>query len=283
MSDNLDVRYIAARHVLLDALTALRAQGSAVIVVGAQAIYLRTGFGDLGIAPFTTDGDLALDPTLLVDEPHLEQAMLDANFFPNPVSRQPGAWIATVTIAGQPTQIPVDLMVPDAALPPSTRRGARIDPHDRNATRRTPGLEAALRDHSTMTITALEPADVRSLDVEVAGLAALLVAKAHKIQDRVDGARPDRISDKDASDVYRIMQNSRPQSLAATLRGLLDDPVAGNATRVALGYLRTQFADRRSVGVQMAQRALDLAINPDQIAVVATTYTAALLAAILSE
>ncbi|HEY6316400.1 MAG TPA: hypothetical protein VI462_00765 [Acidimicrobiia bacterium] len=79
MSDggDLDPRYVAARRVLLDALVTLAPHGTAVIVVGAQAVYLRTGVGDadITIAPYTTDGDLALDPALLGDEPELEAAM----------------------------------------------------------------------------------------------------------------------------------------------------------------------------------------------------------------
>ena len=36
------IEYIDARRVLLDALTALQAQLDAVVLVGAQAVYLRT-------------------------------------------------------------------------------------------------------------------------------------------------------------------------------------------------------------------------------------------------
>jgi len=76
----LDRHYIAARRVLLDALTALAPHGKAIIVAGAQAIYLRTGDSDIAVAPFTIDGDLALDPRLLSDEPELEATMTGAGF-----------------------------------------------------------------------------------------------------------------------------------------------------------------------------------------------------------
>lgn len=75
-----DPRYVAARKVLLDALFALQPHGKAVIVVGAQAIYLRTGMNDVGIAPYTSDGDIAVDPTILGDEPELEATMRSAGF-----------------------------------------------------------------------------------------------------------------------------------------------------------------------------------------------------------
>ena len=73
-------QYALARRVLLDALDALGDQRAAVIVVGAQAIYLHTGEGDIAVAPFTTDGDLALVPELLRDQPRLAEALERAGF-----------------------------------------------------------------------------------------------------------------------------------------------------------------------------------------------------------
>ena len=46
-----DPEYIAARRVLLDALAALGTHRKAVVPVGAQAIYLHAGEGDLAVAP----------------------------------------------------------------------------------------------------------------------------------------------------------------------------------------------------------------------------------------
>jgi hypothetical protein len=43
MSGAPDPQYVVARSVLLDALGALGAQREAVILVGAQAVYLHTG------------------------------------------------------------------------------------------------------------------------------------------------------------------------------------------------------------------------------------------------
>ncbi len=54
--------YVIARRVLRDALTALRAHLDALVIVGTQAVYLQVGEGDLAVAPYTTDGDLAVEP-----------------------------------------------------------------------------------------------------------------------------------------------------------------------------------------------------------------------------
>jgi hypothetical protein len=59
--------------VLLDALAA---HEQAIVIAGAQAIYLQTGAADLDLAisPYTTDGDLVVNPSLLGDDPRLEAA-----------------------------------------------------------------------------------------------------------------------------------------------------------------------------------------------------------------
>src|SRR6266516_7162710 len=96
--------------------------------------------------------------------------------------------------------------------------------------RRAVGLEAALVDHSPMSVTALEPSDTRTFEVEVAGAAALLVAKAHKIHDRLESSRPGRAEDKDAADVYRLMQTTSPTDAAHRLAALREHETAGPVT-----------------------------------------------------
>lgn len=84
-----------ARRVLLDALDALKEQLEAVVLVGAQAIYLRVGEGDLAVAPFTTDGDIALDPSAIVPTPRLEEAFTRAGFVRD--LTQPGVWLGELS------------------------------------------------------------------------------------------------------------------------------------------------------------------------------------------
>lgn len=142
MADNpaLDPLYVAARTVLLDALTLLAPHRVAVIVVGAQAVYLRTGEGDVAItiAPYTTDGDLVLNPTLLRNEPDLEALMSGAGFRAD----DPGIWKRVVQVRGQDVIIPVDLIVPEGASTGAGRRGARAYPRTASA---PPAARWALR------------------------------------------------------------------------------------------------------------------------------------------
>lgn len=271
----IDPQYVAARRVLLDALEALAEHKQAVIVAGAQAVYLRTGEGEIGIAPYTTDGDLAIDPATLQDEPQLETAMRAAHFTRS--LTEPGIWLATTTVDGEELTIPIDLIVPEGVAPPGGRRGARLGVHGNRAARRAVGLEAALVDHSPMTVTALEPSDTRQFDLEVAGVAALLVAKAHKIHDRLASNRPGRAEDKDAADVYRIMQTTSPIDAADRLAGLRKHETAGVVTDAAIGFLVELFGRRNGEGVQMAVRALQLAIPEEQVATLAVDYIGRLM------
>jgi len=87
--DNLLVH---ARSALLDALDALQAHHGALIVIGAQAVYLRSGAAVVALAESTKDSDLAVNPRDLGDDPHLEEAMTSAGFYLN-TNRQPGAWL----------------------------------------------------------------------------------------------------------------------------------------------------------------------------------------------
>lgn len=98
---DVDPRYVEARRVLLDALTALAPHGRAFVVAGAQAVYLQSA-ADIAVAPYTTDADLALDPTLLQEDPVIEAAMRGAGFDLSLVDGhvEPGIWVASASVRG---------------------------------------------------------------------------------------------------------------------------------------------------------------------------------------
>jgi hypothetical protein len=128
-----------------------------------------------------------------------------------------------------------------------------------------------------MKVAALDQKDDRSVEVEVAGVAALLVAKCHKLHDRVASGRSDRLDDKDAADVIRLMQTSSPAEVGATLAALSNDPTAGPVTVEALGYIDELFGRRGRQGLVMATRALRGAIPEAQIETLSVAYCEALL------
>lgn len=267
--------YAAARTVLLDALDALVEHRSSLVVVGAQAVYLRTGSAGLTIAPFTTDGDVTLDPRALSSSPLLEEAMGAAGFHLLEHLRgiEPGTWVKTVQVAGRSYEVPVDLIVPEAVLEGGRTRGARLPEHGKRAAKRTHGLEAALVDSSEMQIRGSAAGDDRSTTVAVAGAAALLVAKVVKISERIaDDRRPHRQKDKDAADVLRLLRATPVTAMAERLDGLRDDPVAGPVTREALAELPALFGARASRGVVMAVRAVELDVLPATVEAQVTGY-----------
>lgn len=83
-----------------------------------------------------------------------------------------------------------------------------------------------------------------------------MVAKADKLDDRVASGRTDRLADKDALDVFEMMQAGRTRTRAATSVVLLEPPIAGAVTEQALGSLDARFRRRGAVGIRMTVPAL---------------------------
>lgn len=259
-----------ARSVLLDALIALDAHRESVVVIGAQAIYLHTGSAPVAVAEATKDSDLGVDLRTLGADPLIEEAMKRGGFTHDPLASQPGSWLS-------PDGIPVDLMVPDA-IAGKGRRSVEAAPHDKRALRRAVGLEAAVVDNALMAVRALAPDDDREVEARVAGPAALLVAKLHKLGERQE--TPDRLVDKDAYDVYRLLIALRTEDLADALDVLLVDDLAGGVTQTALEFLSGLFGTSSSVGSVMAGRAEELVGDPAVVSAACAALAGDLLAAL---
>lgn len=241
--------YVAARRVLLDALTALGDHRDSLILVGAQAVYHHTGDADLNVPLMTTDADLAIDVAGLADVPELGGALRAAGFTPGP---NPGHWVAASDVA-------VDLMVVphQAGTTKTSARAARLAPHEKLTARIAPGLEPALIDNEMVTIVSFEADDARTFGLRVAGPAALLVAKVIKISERLDQAdkQPDRLKEKDALDAFRLLQAIETDVLTDGLRVHLDDEHASSATAKAMEQLRHHGASPDSHLAVLASKA----------------------------
>ena len=245
-----DPEYVLARKVLLDALEGLGEQRGAVVIVGAQAIYLHTGDAELAVAPYTTDGDVVIDPSRLRNDPKLAEALNGAGFSAD--TQHVGTWIMRRPLEGRPVEVKIDLMVPEAVGGPG-RRGARLGIHGNRTARKARGLEATLVDQQQRTIESLEDKDDRAFDVAVAGPAALVVSKLHKIAERVD--TPGRREDKDALDILRLLQAVPTEVIADGVRALLEEEISAEVTEEALSFLRDLFTEPSRPGCQMAARA----------------------------
>jgi len=262
--------YVAARTVLLDVLEALGSQREAIILVGAQAIYMHTEAGGIaGYAPYTTDADLALAPSRLADEPHIEKLLEDANF---EQKGDPGIWWKTIVIDGTPTDVEVDIMVPEHFAPAGGRRSVRLPPHDKMIARKAIGLEGSILDHDLMEVTALDGPDSRQFTIRVAGPAALIVAKVYKLRDRLADGKLDRLADKDAADVYRLMLAVPLREFLRRLRPVMDDETAGPICREAIELMVQLFGTRGADGVRMARDALRIAVPSERVIDVCTRF-----------
>ena len=244
MENTNDEARIDAREALLDAVEALRRHSDAVILVGAQAIYVHTESEDVNFAlsPFTYDADIALDPDLLGSSPTIVHAMRGAGFTLND---QPGLYRR-----GERSQ--VDLLVPEAVSGPG-RRGARLGVHGNRAAMKVHGLEGALVSHTPRTISSLAPDADRSCILKVAGPAALLVSKVHKIAERVSAAHPRRRESlpKDAFDIYRLLRAVDDADMASEFGLLWSHEVSSDVTAEALSMFQGLFGTRSGLGTEL--------------------------------
>ena len=202
----------------------------------------------------------------------LEEAMTQAGFTLNLERRQPGEWISRDESCALRTSL-----VPEA-LGGAGRRGARLPPHDKMAARKVTGLEPAVIDNDVRDIVALDPGDERRYELAVAGQAALLVAKLHKLGERQDAGT--RLEDKDAHDVYRLLRAASTGFFAERVLILKEDRVAGDVTVAAIGLLEKLFGTPESLGSSMAGRAEVLVGDPEVTAAAASALALDLLAAL---
>ena len=87
----------------------------------------------------------------------------------------------------------------------------------------------------------------------VAGPAALLVAKVHKIAERAGTA--DRVSGKDALDVLRLLRATDTATLADGLVQLSTHDLSAAVTTEAIDQLPLLFGTPEAAGIAMAARA----------------------------
>ena len=129
-----------------------------------------------------------------------------------------------------------------------------------------------------MTVDSLD-GDGRSAVINVAGSAALLVAKLHKLGERVD--TPDRLNDKDAHDIYRLLVATETSELAETIRQLLAEELSQRATARALEFVQQLFAAGPvALGSTMAGRAEEGVGQPDTVSAAVSFLAQDLLSAL---
>ncbi|MCL1923943.1 MAG: hypothetical protein FWG15_08870 [Propionibacteriaceae bacterium] len=214
-----DMRFGAARsrRLLVDTVRALGPFSEATTVIGAHAVHVwvEKAWGTTDMEA-TRDGDIVLNPVFVTDDPKLLDLMASVGITPA-LEDRPGIYgFAEEAHLDWRQRTTVDLIVPEVYAGPG-RRVARIA-GQRNAASRAAGLELAVWDRELTTLSTIDE-PVESVQVHVAGPAALLVAKAHKVHERMADAisRPHRIKPKDSGDVALLMMVSDPVMVAQVL------------------------------------------------------------------
>jgi hypothetical protein len=175
--------------------------------------------------------------------------------------------------------VPIDFLVPEA-VGGAGRRAARLAGHGKEVARKARGLEGALIDHQNHVLGALESGDTREFTIRVAGPGALFISKLHKIAERTQEVGAKRIKEKDALDVFRLLQSVPIEKLAEGLRRLRIEPLSTAVTAEAVVYLKNLFTTPDALGSQMVVRATEGVEDPLRIARSCQILATELLAAI---
>lgn len=262
--DNLDERFVEARSVLVRGVKALGPQSEALTLVGAQAVFEHVHGTGLPLT-LTGDGDQSVWPHY-IDETHdIFAALVAAGFTQYP--DRPGIW-------GYPASngelIGFDLLVPGSIAGPG-RRGARVPGQDKHALGRADGLELSLLNRAKRAVRTFgEPEE--SVEMYVAGPAAILCAKSYKLAERLverDRGGRDRVRAKDAGDAWRMMAVSDPREVRRVFEAGERHETMGPAIARGRKYLHDLFGPegvavvlavsdlRRQVGEKRTLRVLN--------------------------
>lgn len=244
----------------------LASHWDAITLVGAHAVMLRTEGLDLPQGA-TGDGDLGITPELTSDVPAIGELMVAAGFEARSQVR-PGLWGRGKRVLPDGRVVfdeQIDLIT-GSGLAGKLRSQQRsvpdlIDRHGKMSVGNSPGLELAAYDRSVMVLVDLVDPN-RTAEVNVAGHAALLCAKAFKLGERLDdGGR--RLRDKDAGDLLRLMKSSVPAEVAATFDIYTGHELIGASVtsgRVYLGRVLVSQVIR-----QMAKNSYEGEIDPAEV------------------
>jgi hypothetical protein len=225
-----------SRRLLIDTIKALADFADGITVVGAHAVHVWVQ-DTLGPIPMqaTRDADVAVNPVFVASDPKLLDLMVGIGVEPALPDR-PGVYgYATEAELPLAERTTIDLIVPEAYAGPG-RRAARIA-GQQHAASRAVGLELAVWDRHRRTLAAIGDPD-HTVDAWIAGPAALLTAKAHKVHERLAqlATRPDRLRPKDSGDIALLMMASDPKNVAKTM--------ASQSTHPSRDHIRSRQSRR---------------------------------------
>jgi len=91
--------------------------------------------------------------------------------------------------------------------------------------------------------------------------AALLVAKLYKVWERRE--QPRRLENKDAADIFRLLQAIPTDKLITGLAKLRSDPISATVSAKALDFLQRLFGETEGLGIKLLRAAVEGLDDPD--------------------
>ena len=257
---------LSSRRLLIDTISALAAFSDAITVVGAHAVHIwaQDVLGPVDMQA-TRDADVAVNPVFVAPDPKLLDIMARIGVTPA-VPDRPGVYgYADESALPLGERTTIDLIVPEAYAG-AGRRAARIPGQQRSASRAV-GLELAVWDRHRRTLAAIDDPTDR-IEAWVAGPAALLVAKAHKVHERLGqvATRPDRLRPKDSGDIALLMMVSRAENVAEVMTTQSEEhPETAPAVSQAARWLVEMYRDSTSFLRRQAADALADRFDTNQV------------------
>lgn len=251
---------IWSRRLLLESVKALAEFNEAITVVGAHAVHVwvQDFWGSVDMEA-TRDADVCINPSFVTSDPKIIEELAKIGVVPALKSR-PGVYgLSTETGLPLEARTTFDILVPETYAG-SGRRAARIV-GQKNAAGRALGLELTPWDRKPISLATIDN-PVETLKVNVAGPAALLVAKTYKVHERLEQAavRPDRLRPKDSGDIALLMMVSKSEDVARVMMaGIAEHPEIGDVVMNAAAWLVEMYGHSSTTPVIRQQAADSLA------------------------
>ncbi|MGH3348908.1 MAG: hypothetical protein ACRDO4_18160 [Nocardioides sp.] len=256
-----------SRRAIINVVDVLAVHAESLTLVGAHAVLLRTMELDVPRMP-TGDGDLGVTPGLVGDAPSIEALLADAGYEHRTTAR-PGLWGREPYVEPDGTRSfreKIDLLAPHGLSGTASRTKRSVPAlqpaHGKLAVGNALGLELAAFNRSLMTITDI--ADPRlSVQVHVAEIPALILAKGSKIGERLREPRKGTVRDKDLGDLWRLMAVADPGETARVIVEFLDHPDVGPDVRQSIEWTSSVLRDLLSR--ERAKSTFDTFVDPTEI------------------
>ncbi len=256
-----------SRRAIINVVAVLAAHSESLTLVGAHAVLLRTMDLDAPRMP-TGDGDLGVTPGLVGDVPSIETLLAQAGYEHRTTAR-PGLWGRErydEADGRRGFREKIDLLAPHGLSGASsrTRRGVpTLQPaHDKLAVGNAVGLELASFNRSPMTITDFADPEL-SVEIFVAGIPALILAKGSKIGERMRDPRKGPVRDKDFGDLWRLAAVAAADQTVREIARFVDHPQVGANVRQSVEW--TADVVRDPVSAERAKVAFDTFVDPAEI------------------